>query len=75
MKPVSDWDMAKPEPILALANHYEKHQISLISFQKQSEMLGCHSGGSRKSEEEGPRQQLVGGAHHCARSNNSTSTS
>ena len=29
VKPVSDWDMAKPEPISALANHYEKHQISL----------------------------------------------
>ena len=29
VKPVSDWDMAKPEPISALTSHYEKHQISL----------------------------------------------
>ena len=29
VKPISDWDMAKPEPISALTNHYEKHQISL----------------------------------------------
>ena len=41
VKPVSDWDMAKPEPISALANQNEKHQI--LCRLLQSEMLGCHN--------------------------------
>ena len=29
VKPISDWDMKKPEPISALHNHHERHQVSL----------------------------------------------
>ena len=29
VKPISDWDMKKPEPISALRNHHERHQVSL----------------------------------------------
>ena len=29
VKPISDWDMTKPDPIPALTSSYERHQVSL----------------------------------------------
>ena len=29
VKPISDWDMTKPDPISALTSSYERHQVSL----------------------------------------------